>query len=193
MVPNRGRGAQPARSGKGSGKTDLGAELAEAVNADALFNGNDDEKSQELFKLLTAAGMDCNIDFADGQLVENLQSVLSNFDPNEKKSEEDSAFKAKMIKYKHHAAKKQLRTDRAGKMEKKVDAKYLAGVSNNNNSSGPKMSTEERRVHQLANTEFLRTHMEDIKRLNNIERAKATLPLLTVTGAMAIDKIVDVK
>jgi len=89
MVPDKRRGGPQPRGGKAS---DLGAELAEAVDADALFNGNDDEKSQELFKLLTAAGMDVTQDFSDGQLVENLQSVLANFDPNKKKSEEDSAF-----------------------------------------------------------------------------------------------------
>jgi len=92
-----------------------------------------------------------------------------------------------MIKYKHHEAKKQLRENRRGKMDKKVDAKYLSSMEKGG-SSGPKMSTEERRVHQQKNTEYLRIHMDEIKRLNNLERSKASLPLLTVTGVMAIDK-----
>jgi hypothetical protein len=72
------------------------------VDADVLFNStNEDKKAEELLKLLQIAGMDVTEDLSDTSLMETLQQVLANFDPNKKLKDEDQAFTMKLTKFNH--------------------------------------------------------------------------------------------
>jgi hypothetical protein len=52
-------------------------------------------------KLLQIAGMDVQDDLSDTSLMETLQQVLENFDPNKKLKDEDQAFTMKLTKFNH--------------------------------------------------------------------------------------------
>ena len=57
-------------------------QLGEAINAEVLFGGNADRRSEELYKLFICSG----VDFTDRRLMEKLEKikkVISTFDPTE--------------------------------------------------------------------------------------------------------------
>ena len=60
----------------------LTRELAEAVDAEKLMGTDQNKSSQEMFKLLTIAG----IDTCDPKVMEKVQETIENFnfDPNKK-------------------------------------------------------------------------------------------------------------
>ena len=73
--------------------------------------------AQELFKLLTAAGMDPTENMSDGQLVDALMNAMKGFDPKKKMTEQDVAFSMQTHKFMHQAKKKRLREERKAQRE----------------------------------------------------------------------------